>query len=652
MEVFAPKKAKKVVSAESVKKRIYRAKKKKDQQQKKSASTRKAAYRATMSVNQKESYNNKILQAMRHKRANLSNAEKEVLKIRRSASRIKRRKLTCYSENHTSNRRTDCQPDDDTIDECKMEALKILHRTILADKEGWHKYPVCVICDCFIIGTEEVKFLNRNQLVVHEDRLSVNKYEEFYHQQPLPKDLRKYYHLPGFPKMLLSPRATKKNEGYTCCETCHSAMAPRFKDKAVPKFSCANGFLIGEFPMLQYYDAQGILQNFNVETDLTDVMRALLSPTRAHGYIIAYTGGKQKSLMGHFQCYEVDHTKLGGSMAYLRHKAKHQHVYCVLSGRMTTNQKVLARERCKVDTLLYEVISKWFIEESGHMGFKNIPLPKDCPEPVIIQDNDSVNNTDPSIDSKTEETFVGGSYFFSSAQDPDPNNSVYATDTDFTMAMLNQTAPTLLVYGGKYTNMKELALENLLPFAFPYGLGTPKQKRPQRVSFEACIQRYMRLAMLQFMRGDVILVMNHLYGRQLSYKSGIMTSRSNKGAEGSENLAELFSQITIEELQAAADEKNPQQTPIVKKLMKSISTSCKAMGHTPEAAAYARRCCFAMQDRFGLNSIFLTVTPDDEKNFRIKLLTNPGKEVSVSNRFIPFQYTNYLFLNIISRSAK
>ena len=108
-----------------------------------------------------------------------------------------------------------------------------------------------------------------------------------------------------------------------------------------------------------------------------------------------------------------------------------------------------------------------------------------------------------------------------------------------------------------------------------------------------------------------------------------MTSHSTKGAENSDNLAELFSQITVEELQAAADEKNPKQTPLVKKLMISISMSCKAMDHTPEAAAYARRCCFAMQDRFGLNSIFLTVTPDDEKNFRIKLLMNPGEELSV-----------------------
>ena len=103
MKDFLPKTAEKVVSPEALRQRIYRAKKKKDQQQKKSTSTRVATCRAKMSVNQKESYNNKNLQAMRHKRANLSNAEKEVLKIRRSASRIKRRKLTCYSENHTTN---------------------------------------------------------------------------------------------------------------------------------------------------------------------------------------------------------------------------------------------------------------------------------------------------------------------------------------------------------------------------------------------------------------------------------------------------------------------------------------------------------------------------------------------------------------------
>ena len=76
--------------------------------------------------------------------------------------------------------------------------------------------------------------------------------------------------------------------------------------------------------------------------------------------------------------------------------------------------------------------------------------------------------------------------------------------------MLNQATPTLLVYGGEHATMTDIELENLLPFAFPYGIGTPKQKRPNRLSFQTCIQRYMRLAMLKFMRGNFMLVLNHI----------------------------------------------------------------------------------------------------------------------------------------------
>ncbi|KAL7524123.1 hypothetical protein ACHAXR_001615, partial [Thalassiosira sp. AJA248-18] len=54
-------------------------------------------------------------------------------------------------------------------------------------------------------------------------------------------------------------------------------------------------------------------------------------------------------------------------------------------------------------------------------------------------------------------------------------------------------------------------------------------------------------------------------------------------------------------------------------LMKGVSTSCKALGHSPEAAKFARRCCFALVDYFGLNSLFLTITPCDECSFRVRL---------------------------------
>ncbi len=56
--------------------------------------------------------------------------------------------------------------------------------------------------------------------------------------------------------------------------------------------------------------------------------------------------------------------------------------------------------------------------------------------------------------------------------------------------MFQRLAPTLLAYGGTYANTKELNIENILPFAFPFGIGGPKMKRKVKVSHELCIQHY------------------------------------------------------------------------------------------------------------------------------------------------------------------
>ena len=118
-----------------------------------------------------------------------------------------------------------------------------------------HRYPICVVCDCFIIGTEKIMNLNRKQLLEHENRLSVQKYKEFNGGNELPKELCEYYHLSGFPRMLLSPRARyTKNKGYSCCESCHTAMAYSHRHKNPPKLSIANGFVFGVFPILNYKD--------------------------------------------------------------------------------------------------------------------------------------------------------------------------------------------------------------------------------------------------------------------------------------------------------------------------------------------------------------------------------------------------------------
>ena len=127
------------------------------------------------------------------------------------------------------------------------------------------------------------------------------------------------------------------------------------------------------------------------------------------------------------------------------------------------------------------------------------------------------------------------------------------------------------------------------------------------------------------MEGPTILVMNHIYNRQLSYISGVMTCRSTVNGI---SLGEKLSKLTVQDLENIQENNTDNLHDNTKGLLRAISTSCKAMGHTDEAAKYARRCCFAMLDYYGLNSLFLTTTPDDECSFRVRLYAKPYDWVS------------------------
>jgi hypothetical protein len=268
---------------------------------------------------------------------------------------------------------------------------------------------------------------------------------------------------------------------------------------------------------------------------------------------------------------------------------------------MTPNQKRIVRERSKVDTQLFIAIMTWFVEQSGHPGFSNTAIPNKCPQPLLIEDKKSTNNTDNPYDETIETMYEGGTYYFSSAQDPSESTSVYESSERFALAMFQHSAPTLLAYGGNYANVNDVPIENILPFAFPFGIGGPNMKHRTQVSLELCIQLYLRLSLKQFMEGSTILVLNHIYNRQMSYMSGMMTCRSSVNGV---SLGDRLSRLTIEDLQLVANENTDNLNENTKGLLKAISTSCKAMGHADEAANYARRCCFAMLNYYGLNSLF------------------------------------------------
>jgi hypothetical protein len=90
----------------------------------------------------------------------------------------------------------------------------------------------------------------------------------------------------------------------------------------------------------------------------------------------------------------------------------------------------------------------WFLQESGHPGFKDIPIPEKCLQQLLIEDEETKNNTDYAANFFFETIYESRTYYFSSAQDPSEGTSVHGSPEKFALAMFQHSAPTLLAYGG------------------------------------------------------------------------------------------------------------------------------------------------------------------------------------------------------------
>eukprot|EP00956_Cyclotella_meneghiniana_P039249 scaffold168208_cov48-Cyclotella_meneghiniana.AAC.1 len=190
--------------------------------------------------------------------------------------------------------------------------------------------------------------------------------------------------------------------------------------------------------------------------------------------------------------------------------------------------------------------------------------------------------------------------------------------------MVKQSNLILMLHGGNYAKEHEVDIEAVLPFAFPYGIGGPNQKRRTKISKDKIIKHYTRLAMPQFMTAEVILVLHHIFSRQKSFdfETGIMICRNKYG---SGNFTRQINALRSSDFNDNDGQRDPCSDHRVNSVLMSITTSCKSLGHTAEAAAAARRRQFSMMDFFGLNSLFLTIKPDEECNFRVRLYADPDK---------------------------
>jgi hypothetical protein len=167
-------------------------------------------------------------------------------KTNQDCLRRKREELRHQSRNDSR----DCNGEDMTniIDRATKVAKQVLHRTRGPANPHNHRTTACIICDCFIIGTETIHKLTKEDIGAHSERLGVKSYEEYY-QTTLKAEVKKQYQIQGLQDMLLSPRLRKYPDGYATCFVCYTGMQPQMASKRTPpKFAIANGLVIGSFP--------------------------------------------------------------------------------------------------------------------------------------------------------------------------------------------------------------------------------------------------------------------------------------------------------------------------------------------------------------------------------------------------------------------
>jgi hypothetical protein len=128
---------------------------------------------------------------------------------------------------------------------------------------------------------------------------------------------------------------------------------------------------------------------------------------------------------------------------------------------MTLDQKKIVRERSRVDTQLFIDIMTCYMQDFGHPGFKDTSIPEQCPQPLLVEDLETKNNTSDPANMNVESNIEGGTYYFSSAQDPSEVTSVYGSPERFALAMFQLSAPILLAHGGTYDNVTDVLIENI-----------------------------------------------------------------------------------------------------------------------------------------------------------------------------------------------
>jgi soluble cytochrome b562 len=474
---------------------------------------------------------------------------------------------------------------------------------------GTYQIKACCCCDrMFKYG--ETEFISKKKLKTvawaRPDQNTNTNIKSYYtyHGAHTLKD-------PIVEDLLLSPRSyycertngSRNEGGFEICQDCNSQRNPLF---------CIKNYPFGEAP--------------TELTRLNEVERAMVSQGRIDRHIFQLYAGQHKcvSLWHQMHFNDCEHTL--GSIERIEEYKIPSIMVCTLSGPFTSDQRALALKRVSIDIQKVKIALHWLI--SNNVLYKNLKVPEDddFPVPVIVDHSDLVNGTDTRIETVFETTII-----FPQTNEIHENNGGNMTKEEFLGDVMKDKRQHHIVSRSTPNAVKLYDGDNLakcFPLQFPYGTGVKRDK----LDILKYLKYIVDISIPSFQTAEFILPIFNLYAKTKAVRGASI--RCKYKISESTNTGDVINKITSDELEERIKnlgDKKRHGDRNTQKLIDSVYAISKKLPFTDEAAAEERRKLFSMCTKFGLPSIFFTVTPDDIDNFRIRVYSNgTGEEAPLS----------------------
>lgn len=203
---------------------------------------------------------------------------------------------------------------------------------------------------------------------------------------------------------------------------------------------------------------------------------------------------------------------------------------------------------------------------------------------------------------------------------------------------------------------KDDTLALAFPLQFPYGFtGLPadpaviklsKLKGKRNLLSRNCMgvyQKYLQHRKTCFHSAMFNLIVENLIMKQSIFNSTRMYCNI-KCSNGS-TMGEKYGAMTANHLQRAIHHARQNlsvqhSAAAENQFLKSIRASCSKLPHSNESAEDARKIYFSFLMAFGLPAIFLTITPDDLRNFRIIVYSCVNVEEKIYGDYKPSDFSD------------